>query len=574
MLIIGLNTSGYVSSAAVVVDGELVFAAAEERFDRSKYSKYFPMHSMQAGLKHIGADIDDVDCFAVGYNPAISVAGRPRAGFSEWPGYPGYRFSSNPNNLLPFLTPAEWRETQQIFVAGDGEKTRLRYITHHLAHAANAFLLSGESTAAIFTCDGYGERAALTLGHADSSGIHLSKQIDFPHSIGMFYATMTQFLGFVPHGDEWKLMGAAAYGDPARYLENLGRTLAWTSDGELEVDLSYFNYFDFDVAPMYRPKLERLLGPPRRPEEPIEQRHYDLAAAVQRLTEDYMRTALESLHRATGTPVACLSGGVMMNSVFNGKAALDGPFERIFVPFAPDDNGNSIGAALWVAWQEGELRPGDRPSGSPCLGPNYTDEEIRTTLERFNLEFEFCADIAERTAQLISAGRVVGWFQGRMEFGDRALGNRSILADPRDPAMKERLNRAVKYREAFRPFAPSILATRQRDFVAAGEVVVSPYMDKALPILPALRQRVPAVVHADGTARVQTVQAEYHPLFHSMIEAFEKITGVPIVLNTSFNVAGEPIVESPSDAIRTFFTSGLDALAIGSFLLCKSSCTT
>lgn len=570
-MIVGLNTSGYVSSAAVVVDGELVFAAAEERFDRRKYSKYFPLRSMQAGLKHIGASIDDVDCFAIGYNPAISVAGRARAGFSEWPAYPGYRFSSNPNNLLPFVTPAEWRETQQIFIAGDGEKTRLRYVTHHLAHAANAFLLSGESAAAIFTCDGYGERAALTLGRADNSGIQFVKQIDFPHSIGMFYATMTQFLGFVPHADEWKLMGAAAYGDPARYVADLGRTLAWADDGELEVDLSYFNYFDFDVAPMHRPKLERLLGPPRRPEEPIEQRHYDLAAAVQRLTEDYLRTTLRSLHRTTGAPVACLSGGVMMNSVFNGKAALDGPFDRIFVPFAPDDNGNSIGAALWVAWQEGETRPGDQPEASPYLGSFYTDDEIRATLERFSLEFEHCNDVAESTARLIAAGRVVGWFQGRMEFGDRALGGRSILADPRDPAMKERLNRAVKYREAFRPFAPSILAARQTDFVAAGRPLVSPYMDKALPIQPALRAQVPAVVHADGTARVQTVQAAHHPLFHSMIEAFDRLTGVPMVLNTSFNVAGEPIVESPSDAIRTFFASGLDALVIGSFLLCKPS---
>lgn len=572
MLIVGLNTSGYVSSAAVVVDGELAFAAAEERFDRRKYSKYFPMQALRAGLKHVGACIDDVDCFAIGYNPAISVAGRPRAGFSEWPAYPGYRFSSNPNNLLPQLSPAEWRETQQIFFAADGEKIRLRYVTHHLAHAANAFLLSGETEAAILTCDGYGERAALTMGRASERGIEIAKQIDFPHAIGMFYATMTQFLGFLPHGDEWKLMGAAAYGDPARYRDALGRTLTWTVEGELEVDLSYFNYFDFDVSPMHRPKLEHLIGPARQPDAPLEQRHFDLAAAVQQLTEDYLRTVLAALHRSTGARVACLAGGVMMNSVFNGKAAQDGPFERIFVPFAPDDNGNSIGAALWVAWQEGERKPGERPPPSACLGPAYTDAEIRSTLERFGLAFEQCADIAGQTAKLVAAGRVVGWFQGRMEFGDRALGSRSILADPRAPEMKERLNRAVKYREAFRPFAPSILAARQHDYVAAERAITSPYMDKALPIRQALHAQVPAVVHADGSARIQTVESAQNPLFHSMIEAFEQLTGVPLVLNTSFNVAGEPIVESPTDAIRTFFASGLDALAIGNFLLCKPGC--
>lgn len=569
MLIVGLNTSGYVSSAAIVVDGKLAFAAAEERFDRRKYSKYFPMRAMRAGLKHIGANINDVDCFAIGYNPAISVASRPRDGFSEWPAYPGYRFSSNPNYLLPQLLPTEWRETRQIFLATNGEKTRLRYVTHHIAHAANAFLLSGEADAAIFTCDGYGERAALTMGRADRRGIEIAKQIDFPHSIGMFYTTMTQFLGFTPNGDEWKLMGAAAYGDSERYRDALGRTLEWTFEGDLEVDLSYFNYFDFDVSPMHRSKLEQLIGPARQPDAPLEQRHFDLAAAVQKLTEDYLHTVLAALHRTTGARVACLSGGVMMNSVFNGKAAMDGPFERIFVPFAPDDNGNSIGAALWVAWQEGELKPGDQPAASACLGTLYTDAEIRSTLERFGLAFEQCADVAERTAQLIAAGRVVGWFQGRMEFGDRALGSRSILADPRDPGMKERLNRAVKYREAFRPFAPSILATRQDAYIEAERAIASPYMDKALPIRPVLHAQVPAVVHADGSARIQTVESAHYPLFHSMIEAFEQQTGMPLVLNTSFNVAGEPIVESPTDAIRTFFASGLDTLAIGSFILCK-----
>jgi carbamoyltransferase len=569
MLIVGLNTSGYVSSAAVVVDGELVFASAEERYDRRKFSKQFPLRAMKAGLRHVGASFDDVDCFAVGYNPAISVAGRPRAGFSEWPGYPGYRFSSNPNYLLPLLTPAEWRETQQIFMDSEGEKSRIRYVTHHLAHAASAFLLSGEPEAAVLTCDGYGERAAMTWSSADADNLRMLRQVDFPHSIGSVYATMTQFLGFSPNADEWKLMGAAAYGDPERYLPALRKTLTYSRTGELEVDLSYYNYFDFDVAPMHRPKLERLLGAPRRTDEPLTQRHYDLAAAAQKMTEDYLRTALAALHDDTGAKVACLSGGVMMNSVFNGKAAVEGPFDRLYVPFAPDDNGNSIGAALWVAWREGERTPGSQPVGSPYLGNVYSDEVIRETLDRCGLDYERCADVVASTVRLLATGRIVGWFQGRMEFGDRALGNRSILADPRDAAMKDRLNRAVKYREAFRPFAPTILVEDQAAYVLCDKAVASPYMDKALPVRPAQRQRIPAVVHADGSARVQTLRDADNPLFHRLITAFKQETNVPMLLNTSFNVAGEPIVESPTDALRTYFSSGLDALVIGSFVLCK-----
>lgn len=569
MLIAGLNTSGYVSSAALVVDGELVFACAEERIDRRKLSKYFPHRALRLGLDHIGAKVNDIDCFAVGYNPAISVGSRARAGFSEWPGYPGYRFSSNPNQLLPLLPPADWRETQQIFQGPQGSRARICYVTHHLAHAANAFLQSGEPHAAILTSDGYGERAATTWGHADTQDITLQRQIDFPHSIGSVYATFTQFLGFSPNADEWKLMGAAAYGDPGRFLPLLRPLLRHGPDTDLEVDLSYFNYFDFDIAPMYRPKLVDLLGPPRHPEEPLTQRHFDLASAIQALTEDYLGTVLHTLHRSTGETVACLSGGVMMNSLFNGRAALKGPFERLYIPFAPDDNGNSIGAALWVAWHEGERIPGDFPRGSPYLGRAYSDEEIQSVLDRCALAYERPPDIIPVTADLLASGHVIGWFQGRMELGDRALGNRSILADPRDPAMRDRLNRAVKYRESFRPFAPSILAEHQADFVDSDRMILSPYMDKALPIRPARRHQIPAVVHADGTARLQTVGQGDNSLFHSLIRAFAQRTETPLLLNTSFNVAGEPIVESPTDALRTFFASGLDVLVMGSFLLRK-----
>jgi carbamoyltransferase len=567
MLIVGLNTSGYVSSAAIVVDGVLEFAAAEERFDRQKFSKHFPKTALSTGLEAVGARLDDVDCFAIGYNPAISIAGRMRPGFSEWPSYPGHRFSSNPNHLLPLLTRTDWQETDQLFLGTGGERAKIRYVAHHIAHGANAFLLSGRSKAAVFTCDGYGERATTTFGIADEKALRTYQQVDFPHSIGSLYATFTQFLGFAPNADEWKVMGAAAYGDPQRYAHDLARLIRWTR-GDFEIDLSYFNYFDFDLAPMYRPKLCELLGPPRHAAEELSQRHFDLAAGIQALTEAYLSDALRALHEDTGADAVCMSGGVMMNSVFNGKAACYGPFDHVYVPFAPDDNGNSIGSALWVAWQEGEVAPG-QISASPFLGPAYSNEAIAGTLADFRLPYRHCDDIVVATAERLAAGQVVGWFQGRMEFGDRALGGRSILADPRNTSMRDRVNLAVKYRESYRPFAPAILEEAQAAYFPTLRGQPIPYMEKAVPITPKMRARIPAVVHVDGTARLQTVRKDEIPLFHRLISTFRDRTGVPVLLNTSFNVRGEPIVESPRDAIRTFYASGLDALAIGDFLIEK-----
>jgi carbamoyltransferase len=570
MLVVGLNTSGYVSSAAIVRNGELAFACAEERFDRQKFSKYFPWNAIRAGLNHVSAELSDVDCFAVGYNPGISIAGRTRTGFSEWPAYPGARLFSNPNYLLPELGGADFEETVQIFRRRDSAETRIRYVTHHLAHATNAFLLSGFDEAAVFTCDGYGERTTTTFGRANRSGIEVFREIHFPHSIGSLYATLTQFLGFRSNAEEWKVMGAAAYGDPWRYHDSFRRLLHWDACAEYEIDLSYFNYFDFDVAPMFRPKLEALLGPRRNPAQPMEQRHFDLAASLQQLVEDYLLDALAWLKRQSGCPSVCLAGGVLMNSVFNGKAALNSGFERVFVPYAPDDNGNSIGAALWASWQEGALVPGS-VSASPFLGRSWDTADIRRILEGYRLAFIELEDLVGRVAEILASGKIVGWFQGRGEFGDRALGARSILGDPRDASMKDRINGAVKYREHFRPFAPAILEEAQLEYFDVPRLMPSPYMEKVFRIREEVRGRIPAVVHHDGSGRLQTVRCEENGLFYQLIDRFRQLTDVPVLLNTSFNLNGEPIVESPADAVRTFYSSGMDTLAIGPFLLSKET---
>src|SRR6266550_186575 len=311
-------------------------------------------------------------------------------------------------------------------------------------------------------------------------------------------------------------MGAAAYGDPSRYYPAVRSLIRWNEQTEFEIDLSYFNYFDFDVSPMYRPKLEALLGPARRPAEALEQRHYDVAAAIQKVTEEYLGAALVALHNETKCATACLSGGVFMNSMFNGKATLESPFEQLYVPHAPDDNGNSIGAALWVAWQEHEVSSAGGISKSPFLGASYNDDEIRDTLDRYRLPYRHSDD------------------------------------DARDATMKDKINTAVKYREAYRPFAPSIIDEATQEYFAIDRDIDAPYMERVLPIRDAMRSRIPAVVHADGTGRLQAVRSSDNPLFHKLISAFCGLTGVPLVLNTSFNLNGEPIVESPTDAIRTF----------------------
>jgi carbamoyltransferase len=568
LLIVGIHNTGIISSAATVVDGALRFGCAEERLDRRKYSKYFPHRAIDAGLAHVGAKLSDVDIFAIAWNPAINIAERYRAGFSEWPAYPGERFYANPNQLLPRLAPTGLVATDQIFHRESGPPTRLCYVTHHLAHAAAAYFPSGFDEAAILTCDSYGERATTGWFRARAGKIETLRETRFPHSLGQLYSALTEFLGFRPNFDEWKVMGAAAYGDSSVFYDRVRSLVRWTSDAELELDLKYFRHFDFDAARMSAPPLADLLGPPREPDGPMEQRHFDLAAALQKVTEEYLFAAVAWLKTQVPSSNLCLAGGVIMNSVFNGRIAAEGPFEHVYVPYGADDSGNSIGAALWAAAREGASID-TAAARTPFIGPAYDEAAVGRQLAAVKLNPPRPADIVAATAQLLAGGKIVGWFQGRMEFGQRALGARSILADPRDGRMKERINAAVKFREAFRPFAPAILAEETSKWFEMKRPIDVPYMEKVLSVRPDRRQQIPAVVHADGTGRLQTVDNISNPIFHRLIETFGKATGIPILLNTSFNINNEPIVESPADAIRTFYSSGLDALAIGPFLLTK-----
>lgn len=571
MIVVGIHNTGILSSAALVADGKLVFGCAEERLNRNKYFKHFPRLAVDACLRAQGLTLADVDCFAVGWNPAINIGSRYRAGFSEWPAYPGERLYANPNHILPQLGERAYVATDQSFASADGRTVRFTYVTHHLAHLYNAFLLSGLSEAVLFSCDGYSERATAVWAVGREGKIEILREIDFPHSLGSFYSAITEHLGFRPDLDEWKVMGAAAYGDPTRYADAMRTLLRAEPEGSFSLNLDYFDHFNFDTAGLFSTRIRGLLGEPRSKDSPLEPRHYDLAAAAQARLEEILFATLTWLRQRTGLSNLCFSGGVAMNSAFNGRLTLEGPFERVYVPFAPDDSGNSIGAALYVAARASErIDLGNGPA-SPYLGTAYSDDEVRRTIERFGLRFREVADPTAAAADLLADGKVVGWFQGRMEFGQRALGSRSILADARDGAMKDRVNAAVKYRESFRPFAPAVLLEAVDRFFEAPAGCAVPYMEKVFPIRPQMRQRIPAVVHADGTGRLQTVSRDQHALFHRLIEAFNQRTGIPVVLNTSFNLNGEPIVESPADAIRTYASSGMDALVAGRCVLDKAA---
>lgn len=568
MIVVGIHNTGINSSAAIAIDGSLKFGYLEERISRRKYDKAFPHKALERILDLSNITHEDVDVFAISWNPAINIGDRYRAGFSDWPAYPGHRFSSNANHILPLLENKNFSTTEQIFGLEDQSPYRISYVSHHKAHAAAAFYASGFEDAIVFTCDAYGEKASACWFNADKSSITPVGQVAFPHSIGMFYSTITEYLGFRPYLDEWKVMGASAYGNPKTYLEDMRKLFKCMEGVNFELNLEYFQFYNYDSKTTYSEKLIDLFGPYRSYVLSMEQRHFDIAAAAQKVTEEYFIGALKDLKERTNSKNICLSGGVVMNSVVNGVIADSGIFDDIYIPFAPDDSGNSIGAALLSSVENGETIEAES-AATPFLGKSYSEDDILKQFSLCKLEPEKLDNIYEATSDLLIDGKIVGWFQGKMEFGQRALGSRSILADPRNNDMKDRINSAVKFRESFRPFAPAVLENFVEQWFETSHTISSPYMEKVINIKKELANKVPAVVHEDGSCRLQTVTEKLTPEFYELINSFHKKTEVPILLNTSFNINHEPIVESPADAIRTFFSSGLDALVIGRYLLKK-----
>jgi carbamoyltransferase len=560
MNVLGISGFYHDAAACLIRDGEVVAAASEERFTRKKHDERFPLHAIEYCLSEGRLLVDDLDCIGFYEKPFLKFK---RILFSQ--------IATVPRSYSAFLRAIpSWLHQKLAIPALVAEELQfdgpVLMIEHHLSHAASAFLVSPFREAALLTVDGVGEWATTTWGRGRDADIDLFKEIRFPHSLGLLYTAVTGYLGFKINSAEYKVMGLAPYGTP-RFEREVRQLIDVAPDGSFRLDMDYFAYHH--GLQMTSPRFHRLFGgEPRDPAAALEQRHKDIAASVQRVTEDVMLRMAVQLHRETGLPNLCLAGGVALNCVANGRIAREGPFEGIFVQPAAGDAGGALGVAAYLQ---------NHVFGEPrrfvmrhaFLGPGFGSEEIRALLEVKGAVFEEMdrEALLASTARAIAEQEVVGWFQGRMEFGPRALGSRSILADPRNPENQERVNRKIKFRESFRPFAPAVLAERAGEFFELERE--SPFM---LLVAQARdgRSRLPATTHVDGSARVQTVDRETNPLFHDLLRAFGDATGTPVLINTSMNVRGEPIVCTPADALACFRTTGMDRLVIDRFVLRKA----
>jgi carbamoyltransferase len=557
MYVLGLNYYDHDSSAVLLQDGRVLAAVAEERLSRRKKDNGFPFLAIQFCLDRAGIHYRDVDHVAFGWQ-------KPGAAFAHdvktmlrgrLPLMSRYFVESARRMLRERVQQGGIALLHRKFGRPRGETF---FIDHHLAHAMSAYLMSGFEESAILIMDGRGAWEATTLWRARGDAIELVSSWPYPNSIGAFYAAFTSYLGFRPNSDEWKVMGLAAYG---RSGVSLDRFVRINGGG---YSISQRLLMGRHAAD--RSALVAAYGPQRVPESALEDRHKDIAWAVQDVCEKAMLSLAGAALRHAGSRRLCLSGGVALNSKANGAILASGLVDDIFVQPAAADDGAALGAALAVHARLGMPLPHVRMD-DVYLGPDWSADEIERLLRTFKLAYRRSDDIASEAALALSQGKIVGWFQGRMEFGPRALGNRSILADPRDPAMKDRVNAVVKFREGWRPFAPSVLEERGAEFFEGFRE--SPFMILTFQVKPEKRDVIPAVTHVDHSARVQSVRRDVNPLYHALIRRFGEITGVPLVMNTSFNLREEPIVCSPQDAIRTFFSSGLDVLCLGPFLIAK-----
>lgn len=563
MKILGISCYYHDAAAALVVDGRVVASVEEERLSRAKHDSRFPVQAIRYCLEQAGLTARDLDGVAFYEKPltkfhrlvqaARQNAPADAAGFAE-------RLSRLRHESL---------EIDGRFRREFGYDGPFWFVEHHASHGASAFFCSPFESAAIVTLDGVGEFATTTIGRGRGHDCEILAEIDYPHSLGLFYGAITAFLGFAVNSDEYKVMGLASYGQP-RYLDEMSRLLHVREDGSFDLDLDYFA-FQFDDERMYSEKLIALLGAPHPPGAPAGQREMDIAASVQAKLEEAFAAILRRAHAITGETNLCLAGGVALNGVANWRCFQASAFAELFIQPAAGDAGGAIGAALYAYHQQPGASSHTAAAFSPYLGPEYSDTEIEKALTSSGLSYrrvsddELLTDVAGRLAD----DRIVGWFQGRMEAGPRALGARSILGNPANADMKNHINACVKFREEFRPFAPAVLEERADEFFALGGRK-APYMQLVPQAQPGAAARIPAVVHVDNTGRVQTVCRETNPRFHGLLSALDDITGIPVVLNTSFNVKGEPIVCSPADAVRCFLNTDIDTLAIGNYLVEKA----
>ena len=581
MRILGLNAYHGDSAACLFVDGKLIAAAAEERFRRIKHWAGLPTTAINYVLEAGKISLGEVDHIAINRKPGVNNLRRLGFVLTHWP-HPKLMAQKIKN----IRSAASVKETLQANY-GIEIKAKLHQVEHHLAHLASAYLVSGFNEAACISIDGFGDFTSTAFGVGQGSDVKIDSRVYFPHSLGIFYSALTQFLGFPHYGDEYKVMGLAPYGEP-NFLEPLREIVRIRPDGSFRLNVRYFRHhaakFSYswkDCAPevgtLYRRALIDLLGPARKPDEPLEQKHKDIARSVQATYEKAFFALLQALHKQHPSDNLAVAGGCAMNSVANGKVYRRTPFKKMYLPAAAGDAGGAIGAAAFVLSTLNSQLSTDTPLMTAYLGPGASEEEIHALIDWKKKEIADAGctlsyigdeeELLKKTAQAIADGKIVGWFQGRMEWGPRALGNRSILADPRNAGIKDVLNEKIKRRESFRPFAPSILREEVAEWFETDDDV--PFMMKVFQIRTKYRDMIPAVIHVDGTGRLQTVHKETNPRYYRLIEHFRDLTGVPLVLNTSFN-ENEPVVCYPEEALDCFLRTEMDLLVVGNFWIARN----
>jgi len=572
MIVLGINAYHADSSAAIFKDGKMIAATEEERFRRIKHWAGFPSLAVEFCLREAGITLAEVDHIAIGRDPKAKFL--KKLFFFAKNAATSFNFIKDRFQNLQNIASIEVELSKISGLSEASIKSKIHQVEHHRSHLASAFFASPFNESAILSIDGSGDFSTTMFAVGRGSKIAVIDSIDFPHSIGVFYTAFTQLLGFPYYGDEYKVMGLAPYGTP-KYVEKLRDVVLWKKGGLFELNLDYFRsanqgYVEYEnnipiVHSLFGKKMMEVFGPVRKKEEALTQYHKDIAASVQRFTEETIFHILKGLHERTGLTNVCIAGGVAQNSVANGKLTRNTPFKNVYIPSAGHDAGISMGAAQYV-YHHTLSQSRVEPIYSAYTGAKFSNDEIEAVLKVANVSYKKYSDddLYEKVAnKLIDAG-VIGWFNGRAEFGPRALGARSILADPRRNDAKELLNSKIKRRESFRPFAPSILKEHVSEYFEVDDIV--PFMEKVFPIRKEKQALIPAVTHADGSGRLQSVDAAISPAYHKLISTFYKKSGVPILLNTSFN-ENEPIVNTPQEALDCFLRTSMDMLVMENIII-------